>query len=404
MIYTGLIKEEVKKSKDDLDQVIKSKSDNYSLPRENEIGQERTETALIVNPTSGGGSTGKDWETQYTVIKETFGKAFGKEPHLVFTEKSGDGTTLARELIKKGYQYIIAIGGDGTINEVVNGFFVDEKANSDSSNSSETKSSDTTTQRKKNRKWKWINKDDYNTKFPRPASMNPINPDAIIGLLPSGTRNVLAKSLDLPQDIIACINNLTKGNPKKIDVLTATVTSSEPYDKSSKLVTRVFLNAAEIGVGAEIIDRSKKVRTKIKSRLLSTIASIFVTLPTYESNMSEILLDDGREKIRTKMTMAVIANGKFLGGGFKAAPRADFSDGLLDVVILKNSGSFKMLDDFVNIKEGDYSKEDDVIYKQAKKVSIISKERNVTVVIDGEPIGILPATFQVLPNALAIRV
>jgi YegS/Rv2252/BmrU family lipid kinase len=234
--------------------------------------------------------------------------------------------------------------------------------------------------------------------------MNPINPDAILGLLPSGTRNVLAKSLDLPQDIIACINNLTKGNPKKIDVLTATVTSSEPYDKSSKLVTRVFLNAAEIGVGAEIIDRSKKVRTKIKSRLLSTIASIFVTLPTYESNVSEILLDDGREKIRTKMTMAVIANGKFLGGGFKAAPRAVFSDGLLDVVILKNSGSFKMLDDFVNIREGDYSKEDDVIYKQAKKVSIISKERNVTVVIDGEPIGILPATFQVLPNALAIRV
>ena len=240
----------------------------------------------------------------------------------MFTEKSGDGTTLARELLKKGYQYIIAIGGDGTINEVVNGFFVDEKANSDSSNSSETKSSDTTTQRKKNRKWKWINKDDYNTKFPRPASMNPINPDAIIGLLPSGTRNVLAKSLDLPQDIIACINNLTKGNPKKIDVLTATVTSSEPYDKSSKLVTRVFLNAAEIGVGAEIIDRSKKVRTKIKSRLLSTIASIFVTLPTYESNVSEILLDDGREKIRTKMTMAVIANGKFLGGGFKVSSKS----------------------------------------------------------------------------------
>jgi diacylglycerol kinase family enzyme len=397
-----LIKEEVKLNKDEFGQTINSKTDNYSFRMENEIEQEKTETALIVNPTSSGGSTGKDWETLFARIKE----AIGKEPHLAFTEKSGDGTTLARELIKKGYQYIVAVGGDGTINEVVNGYFIEENGHSDSSHSSGTESSGTITQQKKNRKWKWIKirKDDYGTKFPRPALMTSIGPDTIFGLLPSGTRNVLAKSLDMPQDIIESCNNLVKGNPKRIDVLTATVTCSEPQTKSSKLVTRVFLNAAEIGVGAEIIDRSKKIRTKIKSRLLSTIASIFVTLPTYESNISEIFLDGGREKINTEMTMAVVANGKFLGGGFMAAPRADFSDGLLDVIILKRSGSFKMLDDLVNIKEGDYSTEPDITYKQAKTVSITSKERNVTVVVDGEPIGILPATFQVLPKALAIRV
>jgi diacylglycerol kinase family enzyme len=397
-----LIKEEVKLNKDEFGQTINSKTDNYSFRMENEIEQEKTETALIVNPTSSGGSTGKDWETLFARIKE----AIGKEPHLAFTEKSGDGTTLARELIKKGYQYIVAVGGDGTINEVVNGYFIEENGYSDSSHSSGTESSGTITQQKKNRKWKWIKirKDDYGTKFPRPALMTSIGPDTIFGLLPSGTRNVLAKSLDMPQDIIESCNNLVKGNPKRIDVLTATVTCSEPQTKSSKLVTRVFLNAAEIGVGAEIIDRSKKIRTKIKSRLLSTIASIFVTLPTYESNISEIFLDGGREKINTEMTMAVVANGKFLGGGFMAAPRADFSDGLLDVIILKRSGSFKMLDDLVNIKEGDYSTEPDITYKQAKTVSITSKERNVTVVVDGEPIGILPATFQVLPKALAIRV
>jgi diacylglycerol kinase family enzyme len=63
-----------------------------------------------------------------------------------------------------------------------------------------------------------------------------------------------------------------------------------------------------------------------------------------------------------------------------------------------------MLEDIVNLKEGDYSKEDDVLHKQTKKVSIKSKERNVTIAIDGEPIGILPATFEVLHNALTIRV
>jgi diacylglycerol kinase (ATP) len=399
---TGLIKEELKKAKDEFDQTLNSNTDNSSPRMENEIGQEKKEPVLIVNPGSGGGSTAKDWETLFARIKETL----GKEPHFVFTEKSRDGTTLARELIEKGYQYIVAVGGDGTINEVVNGYFIEKNGYSDSFHSSKTESGGTITQQKKNRTWKWIKikKDDYDTKFPRPASMMSINPETVFGLLPSGTRNVLAKSLDMPQDIIANCNNLVKSNPKKIDVLTATVTNSEPQTKNSKLVTRVFLNAAEIGVGAEIIDRSKKIRTKIKNRLLSTIASIFVTLPTYESNISEIFLDGGREKIHTEMTMAVVANGKFLGGGFKAAPRADFSDGLLDVIILKSSGSFKMLDDLVDIKEGDYSTEEDIIYKQAKTVSITSKERNVTVAVEGEPIGILPATFQVLPKALTIRV
>jgi diacylglycerol kinase (ATP) len=93
--------------------------------------------------------------------------------------------------------------------------------------------------------------------------------------------------------------------------------------------------------------------------------------------------------------MGVIANGKFLGGGFMAAPEASFSDGLLDVVVLRDSGSLKMLDKLVNIKTGNYTDEVDVIYKQARKVSIKSNERDITVAIDGEPIGILPATFQV---------
>jgi diacylglycerol kinase (ATP) len=217
-----------------------------------------------------------------------------------------------------------------------------------------------------------------------------INSEAIFGIIPSGTRNVLAKSLDLPQGIDECCHSYMKGITRKIDVLTATVTN--PSDRS-KVPTRAFLNAAEIGFGAEVIDRSK--RSRIKNRMVSTITSVIATLPTYESNNCEIVFDDGQEKVVTKMTMGVIANGKFLGGGFMAAPEASFSDGLLDVVILRDSGSLKMLDKLANIKTGNYIDEVDVIYKQAMKVSIKSNERDITVAIDGEPIGILPATFQV---------
>src|ERR687898_123678 len=242
--------------------------------------------------------------------------------------------------------------------------------------------------------------------FPRSPVIRPINPEAIMGLLPSGTRNVLAKSLDFPEDIVQCCSNFIVGKSKKIDVISATVspsTGTEGSIQRSKPVTRIFLNAAELGVAAEIIDRSKKVRNKVKSRLVSTVTSLAVTLPYYESNLCEASIDDGRENIITKMTMCVIANGRYLGGGFKAAPRANVSDGLLDIVILKNSGSLKMLDDFLNIKDGDYANEPDILYRQAKKVSIKSRERDVTVAIDGEPIGILPATFEVLKGALNIR-
>ena len=102
--------------------------------------------------------------------------------------------------------------------------------------------------------------------------------------------------------------------------------------------------------------------------------------------------------------MAVIANGKFLGGKFKAAPRADFSDGLLDIIILKNSGSFKMLDELIEMKsDSEYSKEEDILYYQGPEVKITSKQRDVTVSLDGEPVGILPAVFKVYHNALTIK-
>src|SRR5918911_442631 len=78
-----------------------------------------TETVLIVNPSSSNGSTGKNWNDFYVKVKEFF----GENPEIAFTTKAGDGTSLAREYLKKGFKNIVAIGGDGTINEVANGFF-----------------------------------------------------------------------------------------------------------------------------------------------------------------------------------------------------------------------------------------------------------------------------------------
>ena len=353
--------------------------------------KKRSTTALVVNPTSSGGETGKDWDTHFTKIKETF----GENPEIVFTQKSGDGTSLTRDLLRRGFTKIVAIGGDGTINEVANGFFTQVEKQ----------------QRKKTIGYDntrdLLNSGNQNKgQFPKSPLLKPINPDSMMGLIPSGTRNVLAKSLDFPEDIVQCCSNFVVGKSKKIDIISATVSapiSSEDPSEGSKLITRIFLNAAELGVAAEIIDRSKKVRNTVKSRLLSTVTSLAVTVPYYESNLCEVSIDDGKENILTKMTMCVIANGIYLGGGLMAAPKASVSDGLLDIVILKDSGGIKMLDYFVDIKDGDYANKPDILYRQSRKVSIKSKERDVTVAIDGEPIGILPATFEVQRSALTIR-
>ena len=85
-----------------------------------------------------------------------------------------------------------------------------------------------------------------------------------MGLLLGGTRNVLAKSLDFPEEVMNCCRNFVKGKTQEIDVISTTVTDTKDH---SKTTSKVFLNAEEIGFGSEIIDRSKKVRSKINSAL-----------------------------------------------------------------------------------------------------------------------------------------
>jgi diacylglycerol kinase family enzyme len=329
------------------------------------------EMILILNPNSQGGNTGKNWISTYSKVKEFL----PKHHRIIFTKKTNDGIFDTRKLLQKGYKNIVAIGGDGTINEIANGFF---------------------NLQPQNRNIKNLAKFSFDTK------LKLVNPNGVLYIIPSGSRNVLARSFGLKHQGVQALKHIKQMKGRKMDVILAVIT-----DKNSPSLThkRIVLNAAEIGVGAEIIDRSKRVRRKVKSRFVSTVASIVATLPAYNSNECDIVID-GHNKISTNMTMGVIANGRFLGGGFKAAPRAKFSDGLLDVIILKNSGSFKMLDKLIELKgTSTYKFEEDILYYQASEVKFLPKEKNVTVTVsvDGEPIGMLPAIFKSYHDVLTIK-
>lgn len=342
---------------------------------------------VLVNPNSSGGQTGKNWDSLYDILK----KYFGEDIEYIFTKKADDGTTLTREYLEKGYDNIIPIGGDGMLNEVANGFC---KISYD-------KEFDLKNQ----------NEDINLSKF---VHLKLINPKAILTVLPGGTRNILVKSLGLPSEFEECCKVVTSTDGfKKIDLITAIV-HNRTNDKEEKegYISRVILNAAEIGVGAEIINKSKMVRGRISSRLLSTITGVLATLPTYQSNVCELIEFSGDtdninvKKLLTKMTMAMVSNGSIMGGGFNAATRAEMNDGLLDTIIVKDSSSFKILDKLVNIKRGEESidNQDGIYYGQSQAIALLSDlENNITVSVDGEPIGILPSYFKVFPFSINIK-
>jgi diacylglycerol kinase family enzyme len=340
-----------------------------SKPKQKSGVSTSNELILIVNPNSQGGTTGKNWNLTYEKIKK-----FLPTPHrIVFTKKANDGTNLTRKLLKKGYNNIAAIGGDGTINEVANGFFNINPKNSSALDP---------------------------MKFRPEPRLSPVNAKAALWIIPSGSRNVLASSLGILHQGINSFRRISHMKKRKIDVIGVTIADS---NNPASTRSRIVLNAAEMGVGAEIISRSKRVRGKINNRFLSTVAGIISTLPTYESNECDIIMDGGR-KITSNVTMAVVANGKFLGGGFNAASRAKITDGKLDVVIMKNSGSLKMLQKLVEMKgDSEYLDEEDILYYQASQVMFLPKNRNMTVSLDGEPVGILPAVFKLYHNALTIN-
>lgn len=351
-------------------------STRVRLPKNKNIVKEidkidTNEIILILNPNSQGGNTGKNWISTYSKVKEFL----PRNHRIIFTKKTNDGIFDTRKLLRNGYKNIVAIGGDGTINEIANGFFNLQPQNRNIENLE---------------------------RFSFDDKLKPINPNGVLYIVPSGSRNVLARSFGLKHKGVQALKRIKQMDKRRMDAILAVITDKDTPSLTHK---RIILNAAEIGVGAEIIDRSKRVRRKIKSRFVSTIASIVATLPAYNSNECDIVID-GDKRISSNVTMAVVANGRFLGGGFKAAPRAKFSDGLLDIIILKNSGSFKMLDKLIELKgTSTYKFEEDILYYQASEVKFLPKEKNVTVTVsvDGEPIGMLPAIFKSYHDALTIK-
>jgi len=304
------------------------------------------EKVAIVNPHSAGGSTAKLWPE----IKRALESAIG-EFSAVFTTAPNEAPQLCRQALMDGAKLIISVGGDGTANEVVNGFF---------------------------------------------KGKEPVNPDAELAVISMGTGSDLIKTLGIPKPFAEAAKVIATGGTKTVDVGYMGF-----IDHEGNEVTRHFINIASFGVGGEVDERVNRSKKRLGGFLSFLLASV-VSLITYKHKPVEITLDD-ETTIERRILLCAVANGRFFGGGMMAAPNAEMDDGLFDVIVIGESPKWKMFLKMPKIYSGRHLENPEVEVYRAKKVVAKSSER-VLLDVDGEQPGRLDAWFEIMPQALRIRV
>ena len=294
----------------------------------------RPTARVICNPSSGGGAYDPE------VLRAEFD---GYELDWVQTKGPGDASEAAREWPEG---LLIVAGGDGTINDAVNGL---GKAG-----------------------------------FPEGVTL---------GILPAGTGNDLAATLCIPDDPDEAEDVIRQGRVRTLDVARV---------RSSGIGERFFINVATGGLGAEISDANEGELKKRWGKL-SYLRASFEIAKDFDVKELDLYLDDELHRVRA--VNVVVGNCRFAGGGWLAAPRANPEDGLLDVVIIEKLG----LRDLVELApasmaRSDYLDREGVFSARAKEIRVETRSAGLEFTVDGEIVGDEPARFSVIPHALKVIV
>ena len=297
---------------------------------------------MIVNPRSQGGATGKAWPHIADRIRRDV--AFEEAR----TEGPGDATRLAREALKGGADRVVALGGDGTINEVMNGFFADGA---------------------------------------------PISPAAALGILPFGTGGDFRKTVHIPADLDAAVGILARDRRRTVDVGRLEHAAG----------SRMFMNIASFGMSG-VVDRYVNSSKKRFGKLSYTVASM-KGMFNYDNQRVRLTFDGAAaDAVEMTINTVAVANGQFFGGGMRIAPEAEVDDGFFDVVAIGDVGMADFILRSRRIFKGTHLTMKDVSHRRARTVLAEPVDSGATVEsdLDGETPGRLPATFTIVPRALSL--
>ena len=294
----------------------------------------KAKARVIINPSSGGGAYDPE---------ELRSEFDGYNLDWVETQGPEDAVAAAKEW-REGL--LIVAGGDGTINDVVNGL---GKAG-----------------------------------FPEGVTL---------GILPAGTGNDLAQTLAIPEDADAAEDVIREGRVRTLDVARV---------RSEGIGERFFINVATGGLGAEI-SAANDEEIKSKWGKLSYLRASLEVARNFD--VREIVLYlDGKER-KTRAVNVAVGNCRYAGGGWLAAPRANPEDGLLDVVIIEDIGVAGVLSlTPAALAKSDYLNNEGVYFTRAREIRVETQPPGLDFTADGEVIGDEPAEFVVLPKALKVIV
>ena len=304
-------------------------------------------TQVIINPASDQGRTGGRWSQ----IKETL-KTFLKEYTCEFTEKPRHAIEISRAAVKKGNELILGVGGDGTINEIANGFFENQSL---------------------------------------------INPEIELGILPSGTGCDFIRSLNIPQSFRGAMEVITQPQTSKIDIGKISFTN---YDLKPE--DRYFLNITDFGIGGEVAEHMDKTRQEKKAA--SYLKSLITTFLRYKFKKLNITVD-GEEIADKEFMIGAVANGRVFGRGMRVAPRAILDDGLFDFILVKKLTKLDFLRNLMKLYKGTHLDHPKVSFLRGRTIeaSPVDDDQRVLLEVDGEQVGILPARFEILPRCLTVK-
>jgi diacylglycerol kinase (ATP) len=297
---------------------------------------------IIVNPVAGAYATRRKWPLISRIL-ERIGLAFDFQ----YTEGTGHAIELARAAASDGYRFLVAVGGDGTVNEVANGIL-------HSTNAAKT----------------------------------------ALGIISTGTGSDFIRSVGIARDFPSACSALTSSKRIAIDV------GIVEYQSKGKTLQRFFVNGAGAGFDAVVVEETERL-PKYFGGTIPYLGGLLRALLGYKNKTVVVNTEDAA--MSGRVLNVVVANGGYMGGGMHIAPQAKLSDSLLDVVMVGDMGKFELIKEIPTVYKGTHIYHPKVRMVKAKRVTIKSPER-LLVHADGELLGESPVSFWIVPAALSIVV